>query len=192
VVHELPCRFGAIRHNPPAPPHSGDPLQVKNLEEGDAGSNASRSGAKHGPRQVGEEALEVVDMAGEGHLITEVEDLPLPLLFFLRGVGAERGEESLEGDASGVAARWSEDLEAERLQASRYVASGAWSRNPHFVTPLNEFGAPGHAWPLPSQRSIKHVRHNQVIHEWGSNWGIKNRRIMGEAFYVDRGHTWHD
>jgi len=99
-------------------------------------------------------------VAGESHLVTEVEDL----LLLLRGVGAERGEESLEWDAS-VAARWSEEVEAERLQASGHVASGAWSHNPHFIAFLNEFGAPGHAWPLPPKGAIKRVRHNQVIHE---------------------------
>ena len=118
-------------------------------------------------------------MAGESHLITEVEEFPL----LLRGVGAERGEEALEWDASGVAARWGEDLEAEYLQALSRVVRGAWSRDPHPIASLNEFGAQSHAWPLPPKGSIKRVRHNQVIHEWGTNWGIKNRRMMGEDFY---------
>ena len=108
-------------------------------------------------------------MAGESHLITEVEEGPL----LLRGVGAERGEESLEWDASGVAARWGEDLEAERLQALSRVVRGAWSRDPHPIASLNEFGAPGHAWPLPPKGAIKCVRHNQVIHEWEPIGGIK-------------------
>ena len=129
-------------------------------------------------------------MAGESHLITEVEKRPP--LFLLRGVGAERGEEALERDASGVAARWGEDLEAERLQALKHVVRGAWSRDPHPIAPLDEFGAPGHAWPLPPKGAIKRIRHNQVIHEWGTNWGIKNRRIMGEDFYGSWGYTWHD
>jgi len=115
-------------------------------------------------------------MAGESHLITEVEEC----LLLLRGVGAERGEEALEWDASGVAARWGEDLEAERLQALSRVVRGAWSRDPHPIASLDEFGAPGHAWPLPPKGAIKRVRHNQVIHEWGTNWGIKNYFFLVE------------
>ena len=110
-------------------------------------------------------------MAGESHLITEVDEGPL-----LRGVGAERGEEALERDASGVAARWGEDLEAERLQAIKHVVRDAWSRDPHPIASLNEFGTQSHAWPLPPKGAIKHIRHNQVIHERGTNW--ENKKLL--------------
>jgi len=79
-----------------------------------------------------------------------------------------------------VAARWGEDLEAERLQAIKHVVRGAWSRDPHPIAPLDEFGAPGHAWPLSPKGSIKCIRHNQVIHEWGTDWGIKNYFFLVE------------
>ncbi len=126
-------------------------------------------------------------MAGESHLITEVEEFPL----LLRGVGAERGEEALERDASGVAARWGEEVEAERLQALSRVVRGAWSRDPHPIASLNEFGAPGHAWPLPPKGAIKRIRHNQVIHEWESFGGIKNYFFLVEPLLIEAFiHEW--